>query len=381
MVNSTCFAVSCVHLEIGTWLVSTSLSLRWHAVHVCPVWNKELLYMGGLLARIAYELEMGNVRALWAGASESTGGIRATPEADLRSWLQGRSLHALRFFTFHPSTPSAVVSNLLEAAFFGSSLAGSFPVISTAGVLDARQVRLFNPAYAGFLKELPFLPEDVAENARLMVDVLRAKGMIKSVTVTDVLAELRSRSLTQSEMVECLKWRINLDTQGILPAYLIELKREFLEAAIFTVTNEKGGERVIPLSTIKTVLIPRNATAFIPTDGPLPDHTVPFSLSRQLKADVLPLLLGWSELTVPIWLEYLLSHNVQDSDPELDMTKSAMWAEKVLNILARAWPSLSKEHQVHVVALLKNKTCIPTKFGMKVPEEAYFLNAKSVHVA
>ncbi|KAF8581823.1 hypothetical protein K439DRAFT_1513339 [Ramaria rubella] len=339
------------------------------------IWNKELLYVCGLLARVAYELELANVRNLWTGASETPVGAATGPQSELREWLQNRCLHALRFFAFHPSTPSAVVSNLIEAAFFASSLDGSFPIISTAGVLDARNVRAFDPVYAGFLKELPVLPLEVATNAKLMTDTLRARGMIKEVTFTDVLTELRSRPLSETEMVECLKWRIALNTDGIRPAYLAELRREFLEAAIFTRASSKAAEQVVPLSTIQTVLISRNAASAIPINGPLPDHTLPIPISRQLKSDALPTMFGWTELTIPIWLENLVSPAVRNSDPEQDMTKSAAWAETVLGVLARSWLSLPKEHQAHVVALLKDKTCIPTKFGMKLPEESYFLNA------
>ncbi|KAF8523641.1 hypothetical protein JB92DRAFT_3140729 [Gautieria morchelliformis] len=342
------------------------------------IWNKELLYVGGLLARTAYEVELANIRALWVGASEGIGKTRAGPDPDLRIWLQGRCLHALRFFAFHASTPSPVVANLLQAAFFSSSLDGSFPILSTQGVLDARNVRAFDPAYAGFLKELPVLPLDIGADAKSMTETLRTKGMIQDVTFKDVLAELRSRALSETEMLECLKWRITLNTDGIHSPYLVELRREFLEAGIFTistVSSENAVERVVPLSSIKTVHIPRNATAAIPTEGPLPDHTLPLSLSRLLKAEALSSVFGWSELTIPVWLAYLVSPSVESNSPDFDLTKSAVWAETVLNVLARSWPSLSRDHQAQVVQLLKSKQCIPTKFGMKLPEESYFLNA------
>ena len=336
------------------------------------------MYVGGLLARIAYELELANIHALWAGGSEGVGGVNTGPESELRDWLQSRCLHALRFFACHPSTPSPVVANLLQDAFFSSSLDGSFPIVSSMGVLDARSVRGFDPAYAGFLKTLPVLPLSISASAKSMIEALRARGMIQDVSFKDVLTELRSRSLLETEMLECLKWRINLNTDGIRPAYLTELRREFLDAAIFTTIREKGGERMVPLSLIETVLIPRNATATIPTDGPLPDHTLPFSLSRHLDPDALSSLFGWSELTLPVWLENLVSPVVQDGNPEFDLTKSAIWAETILNVLARSWSSLSRDHQAQVVQVLKTKTCIPTKFGMKLPEESYFSNAKYV---
>ncbi|KAF8513724.1 hypothetical protein BU17DRAFT_95084 [Hysterangium stoloniferum] len=336
------------------------------------VWNKELLYIGGLLSRVAYEMELSNVRNLWAGASVGKDAL----EQELREWLQKRCLHALRFFSFQASTPSPIVSNLVEAAFFSSSLDGSFPIISTVGVLDARDVRIFDPTYAGFIKSLPVIPQVVALSAQSMVDTLRGRGMLKEIAFTDVLTELRSRPLTEAEMIECLKWRVNLNTEGIRPTHLAELRREFLDAAVFSTTDGvKSEERLILLSSIKTVHIPRNATTAIPTDGPFPEHTLPYSISRQLKVETLSSLFGWTDLTIPMWLQHLLSLPIQNGDSKTDLTKDAIWAEKVLGVLARVWPSLSKEDQVDIVGLLRSTTCIPTKFGMKEPSQSYFLNA------
>lgn len=335
------------------------------------VWNKELLYISGVLCRVAYEVEMLNINSLWKGASE----VGGTPPSELRDWLQNRCLHALRFFSFYQSTPSAAVSSLIEAAFFGCSLDGSLSIISTTGIMDVRHVRIFDPAYSGFLKVLPVLPAEVASEAKLMVDILRGRSMLKEITFTDVLEELRSRALTESEMVECLKWRIALNTDGIRPQYLTELRREFLNAAIFITSDGVGGSRPVSLATTKTVHIPRNATAFLPSDGPFPEHTLPFSLSRQVKADALYNLFGWIDLTVSGWLENVVTSSVK---PEFDLAKSPEWAEKVLNVLSRAWQSLPKDQQTHIVALLQDKALIPTKQGMKKPRESYFLNAKCV---
>ena len=113
--------------------------------------------------------------------------------------------------------PSPVVAKLLQAAFFSSSLDGPFSIVSSMGVLDARNVRAFDPAYAGFLKALPVLPLDIAMNAKPMTEALGARGMIQDVTFRDVLTELRSRALSETEMVECLIWRTNLNTDGIQP--------------------------------------------------------------------------------------------------------------------------------------------------------------------
>ncbi|KIJ33557.1 hypothetical protein M422DRAFT_783144 [Sphaerobolus stellatus SS14] len=334
------------------------------------IWNKELLYVAGLLSRIAYEIEMQHIKKLWDASAEGQG----RPPRELQDWLNSRCLHALKFFSFHQSTPSAVVSQLTEAAFFNCSVDGSFSILSTAGVMDAKKIRRFDPAYSGFLKNIPVLADEIASNVGLMVDILRGRNMLRDISFVDVLQELRSRPLTEAEMTECLKWRIGLNTEGIRQQNLDQLRREFLEAAILSTTDEKGSDNLIPLSIIKTYHIPRNATAFLPTDVPFPLHTLPVTLSKQLKADAFYKLFGWTDLTIPQWVENLVSPS-SPLPPHLDLTKDAEWAERFLNVLARAWPSLSKEQQAQVVALLQNRTCVPTKLGMKLPKEAYFLNA------
>lgn len=335
------------------------------------VWNKELLWIGGLLSRVAYEVELLHIETLWNGSTEGTSKL----DDELRNWLQGRCLHALKFFSFRPSTPSAAVSNLLESAFFSCSSDGYLPILSTAGVKDSRNVRSFDPVYAGFLKELAVIPKEVAQHAPSIIASLRGRGMLKDISFTDVLDELRVRPLPEADMVECLKWRIDLDTEGINPQLLAQLRREFLGAAILIITDESHNERLIPLSNIQTVHIPRNATAMIPLDVPMPAHTLPFSVSKLVKAEALIPMFRWTELIIPMWTENLFSEALLKGNREFNMTLSPTFAEKVLNVLSRAWGSLPKDHQVQIVAILHDKACIPTKFGMKLPKESYFQNA------
>ena len=163
--------------------------------------------MGGYLARTAYELEMDQVRTRWKGASAAT----ALPNEDLQKWLRSRALHALKFFTFFPSTPSERVSVLLEQSFFacaivrgfgflGASSPPAFPFMSTIGVHNAVDVRMPNEAFSGFLKNLPLVPAEILGDAKKMVDALRERGMLKDINFADVTAELASRPLTEPEV-------------------------------------------------------------------------------------------------------------------------------------------------------------------------------------
>ncbi|KAG8684005.1 hypothetical protein FRC08_013955, partial [Ceratobasidium sp. 394] len=131
-------------------------------------WNKELLYVGGFLARVVYELELNNISEMWSGAM-SGGSTEDETAKTTKNWLQSRCLHALLFFIFHPTTPSIVVSEHFRGAFFAAGATPNhvFPIISTLGVRSARDVRVYNSAFTGFLKNTPMLPPEVAREGKL----------------------------------------------------------------------------------------------------------------------------------------------------------------------------------------------------------------------
>ena len=57
-----------------------------------------------------------------------------------------------------------------------------------------------------------------------------------------------------------------------------------------------------------------------------------------------------------------------------DLEASPSFAEKVHMILARSLNNTSPNDKDSIRQLLVRKKCIPTKFGMKIPDEAYFQN-------
>lgn len=151
---------------------------------------------------------MENIAALWAAVDDGQ------PKAldvisDVKTFLRERALHALKFYTFHASTPSPQVSIILEEAFFTCIAQPSFaflsaqqsahqlPMISTVGIRGASDVRMPNPVFSEFLKQLPVIPDDVVNGAKPMVEALRTRGMIKEITFGDVLQELRARPLQE----------------------------------------------------------------------------------------------------------------------------------------------------------------------------------------
>jgi hypothetical protein len=328
------------------------------------VWNKELLFVGGFLARATYEIEMTRLKDLCNGAK--------LPEAgsEIADMLIQQSLHCLKFFTFHRSSPSQDVSSLLEAAFFSCADTNKFPLYSTVGIRSASEIRLPDSTFTEFLKNLPTVPQSLMDGARPMITALQNRGLIKTITFDDVLNELRSRPLSSTEMVACLKWWVGLHKSGT-NTNLVPIRRELVNAAVLVVDAGKPMERIIPLNIIKTFLTTRSC---IPADGPFPDHLLPFEISKGFSSDALNNSLEWTELTVLQWLEHVCSPEARTANAEFDLTMSAPWAERVINCLSRAWPSTNSAMKTSIVQLLSEITCIPTSGGLKKPKEAYFAN-------
>lgn len=271
----------------------------------------------------------------------------------------------------------------MEEAFFACAANGTFtllssphpfPIISTAGVRSASDVRIPDPTFSGFLKQLPMLPSEVLEGAHAMVQTLRLRGMIKNITFVDVLSELRARPLSEAELVACFKWWVSVQGQG-QPDELRRVRTELINAAVVCI-GEAGTatERIVPISSIQSFINTRGMGAVIPTDGPLPSTILPLSISKNFDPQELCTVFPWKEFTVVEWMK----HIVDASEPkalEFDILQSPPWAERVLHVLSRTWQSLNKASQDEVVALLRGRACVPTSAGMKVPEESYFQSA------
>ena len=305
---------------------------------------------------------------MWEGAA-AVKGPSEIPDSEVQAWLRGRALHALKFFTFNPSTPSPVVSNSMEAAFFACAATHPFSIISSEGVRSANQVRIPDPEFSGFLKRLPVISDDIVNGAKTMIAALRSRGMIKNITFVDVLNELRLRPLSEAETIACLKWWIGVAKQGNNPN-LLQGRSQLLDALVVSITGPP--EKIMKLSDGQTFLNSRAGGAAIPTEGPLPSTLLPTSITRSFDPNVLVSVFPWKQLSIVDWLRHATDPKVAGVNAEFDITQSAPWAERVLSVLARAWPNLAKNAQEDVIQILSLKPCIPTSTGMKKPDQAYF---------
>lgn len=322
-------------------------------------WNKELLWVGGYLSRLIYELEMADLASKWA----------ATPRTDAagRDKILARGLHVLRFFSFRPTTPSATVGSEMESAFFSCShYPQTLPIISTGGILTVDKVRIPNATLLEFVPDISVVTPSTMSDAPRMVGRLRERNLLREIVFEDVVMQLNARPLTEKEMMAALTWWQSIANAD---AYNPQVRNRLLQAAILITDQNK----VIPLGGVKTYVNPQSSS--IPTDMPLPPDTIPYSVTKQLKSGTMNQIFGWAELTVPGYISFLTHPpmtGAKGSDPDTDMCVSPVFAERVLTMLGRAWQNMNAQRQAEVVQLLKDVACIPTRAGFKKPNESYF---------
>jgi hypothetical protein len=227
----------------------------------------------------------------------------------------------------------------METAFFACATTHPFSLISSDGVQNTIQIRSPDPEISGFIKRLPVIPEDIVNGAKVMIAVLRSRGMIKEITFVDVLNELRLRPLSETETILCLNWWIFVAKQGDTSKRL-EQRSQLLDALVVSITGPP--KKIMKLSDARTFSNSRTDDAIIPADGPLPCTLLPTNITSSFDPDLLASVFPWKQLSIVDWLRHVTDWKVAVANAEFDVTRCARWAERVLSVLAQAWPFLEK---------------------------------------
>lgn len=321
-------------------------------------WNRQLLWVAGYLCRLIYELEMQGIADEWVKTSK-------TDDLGL-SRLTARALHVIKFFNFRPTTPSTVVGQEMEASFYGCSKNNQlFPILSEQGVQPVKDVRMPQASISKFLPELPVISSAVLDQAIRLTGRLHAQRLLVDISYDDVVKQLGKRPLTQEEAVDCLKW---WEDMASIEGFNLSLRNRLLDAAI--VLRDDG--KILPLSMVQTFIRPHSGT--ISPDMPIPQHTIPYSITKNLRANSINRIFGWTELNLLQYISFLTNSPMSKpaTDPSTDIRSSPEFSEKVLTMLGRSWPNLPSNIQSAIILELKDVECIPTKMGMKKTRETYF---------
>ncbi|KAE8446634.1 hypothetical protein EG329_011827 [Mollisiaceae sp. DMI_Dod_QoI] len=338
---------------------SIDLNARW-----VRTWNQEMLRCAGIMARLAFMNEMGDLSEDIKRAAQRAGHGNKVTKEEIDQFMP-RALHILNTFAFKESTPSGNVRHLIEEAFWIANKNPNIETFSSRGVLSSTQVRLAAEDLSGFVEGIPVVPEPLVNDP--FVKKLVEYGLISEITISDVKKELSAKALNKDQLIQFIGWAGRKAVTGDIDAPTIQ---SLMEVAVATTSNTEGSGDVIALGAITNYLNVHR----IPAEVPIPPTCIPFEFTRSSEVHALQAL-GWESLEIVPWLRFLVetNHNRQD---EQNFTKNVAFAASILQILSKGWDSLSPKSKDTVTALLQPVAIVPTKAGIKKPSEAYLANVK-----
>lgn len=330
-------------------------------------WNLEMLRAVGVVCRIAWSAEMSTIKSkIAAKLPPSRSKIRKEDIVDVLP----EAIHTANQFVFRESTPSSLLGQTIEDAFWMCNKNASIEILSTCGVIPSHQTRIA-PKDLSFMDSIPALPDEFVNNSKEFVERLTSFGLVTEITVSDIKRELESSTLRSSQIVEFLTWLGRKTVSGQLDRLSVQ---SLLRVAVANDEDKEGqSTRLIIFADITSFLNPQR----IPTDLPVPSLVMPFQYTKALSRQELEAL-GWVELHIVPWLLWLVNkagdRGILGADQ--DITQTPAFAGQILPVLSKSWETLSPSGKQTVVNALQNQTVIPTKLGMKQPGQTYFASVR-----
>ncbi|PKS07938.1 hypothetical protein jhhlp_006550 [Lomentospora prolificans] len=325
-------------------------------------WNIEMLRAAGIMTRISFADDMERL-AQRVKDSIPKGGKLTSKEV---AQHLPEAMHIFKTYTFDDSTPSQKVGAYIDEAFWMAYKDVKFNIYSTRGVEISTKVRIPSEELGRFIDGLPVVPKEMIDTTfyKKLIDY----GVITSITLQDIRDELSAKAMTKSQLTAFIKWASKMALNNSLDR---PTARSLIDVAVATVEGENGDQGgVVALGSINNFL----GVNKIPPTLPIPPDTLPFSLTSHCTAQELAAL-GWTSLDILPWVEFLIRTAEQRPD-NLNMSKSADFSKQILVVIGKNWDQLSPTSKDGIVSLLRQFTVIPTKFGMRKPEESFFPSVK-----
>jgi len=344
---------------------SIDLNAKW-----VRTWNMEMLRAAGIVCRIVWSSEMGELRQRITNQANGSSKIRMD---QVQPFLQ-EGITVFKNFTFKESTPSPKTGELLEDAFWRSGKKPSIDVLSSCGVLPTHQVRIA-PKDLSFVEGVPVLPEKLVEEAKPFVNKLVEYGLVTEVTVSDIREALEANALTGQQLSEFLEWLVKNAAKGQLDSQVVS------NLLSITVANEDPAGLIGDGSSGKLLMLGNieyfHSPSRIPPSFPVPETVMPLKYTSSYSKHDLESL-GWQELQIVPWMRWLITESKSRSllREDQDLTASPVFSQQVFALLSKQWDSMSQSSKQTLVELLSPHSVVPTKFGMKKPGDAYFPNVK-----
>ncbi|KAL6402267.1 hypothetical protein AUP68_14737 [Ilyonectria robusta] len=332
------------------------LNARW-----VRTWNVEILRAAGIITRLAFSNEMSDLSSRVKQATDKNG--RITP-AVINKFMP-EALHILKTFTFGDSTPSGQVGQIIEEAFWICFKKATIEMYSSGGVLQTSQVRIASDEMSKFVDSIPVIPKELKDIpfVRKIIDY----GLVTHITVTDVKQELEAKAMNRVQLMNFISWAGKKSLSGELDP---PSRSALLEVAVGTMSDDGEQGEIIALGSIQYHLSMNK----IPAHMPIPPTTIPQALTANSNVPELQAL-GWEPLEVLPWLRFLLETSNSRSE-ETSLTRSPTFAAQVLLVLSKNWDNIGNIPRASVVSLLRANTVMPTKLGMKKPEDSFFPSVK-----
>lgn len=327
-------------------------------------WNFEMLRAAGIVCRVAWSAEMASIKSkiLSRRGQSRSSKIRM----DDIKYVIPEAIHTANQFTFRESTPSSVLGQTIEDAFWMCNKEASIELLSTCGVIPSHQVRIA-PKELSFMDSIPALPDEFVVKARDFVKKLTDFGLVTDITVSDIKRELEASTLRSAQVTEFLTWIGQKAVSGQLDTFSVQ---SLLHVAVANDEDVDGiPSKLIVFANIDGFLNPQR----IPAELPLPPSVIPFKFTKTLSKPELEAL-GWRELHTVPWIRWIVNNagNRTVLSLEQDITQTPSFSAQVLPVLSKQWEGLSQSSKQTLVGLLQPRTVIPTKLGMKRPTETYF---------
>ncbi|KAL4793525.1 hypothetical protein BDV19DRAFT_366610 [Aspergillus venezuelensis] len=327
-------------------------------------WNMEMLRAAGIVCRIAWAAEMATIQYRIQSAKDPSKQSKIRKEDIVQSLPE--AVHTANQFVFRESTPSSLLGQTMEDAFWTCNKHASIEVLSTCGVVQNHKVRVAAKDLT-FIDTIPVLPDEFVEGSKDFVKKLMMLGLVTEITVSDIKRELETSPLRSSQITSFLGWLGRRAVSGQLDLYSV---KSILNAAVASTEDEDGNATgVIVFSQVSLYLNPQRILA----DLPLPPTVMPFKYTKSMAKRELDSF-DWQELQIVPWLSWLVSNAGSRTVLPLtqDITQTSAFAAQVLPVISKQWESLGQSSKQDVIDQLKSHTIIPTRVGMRRPGETYF---------
>jgi hypothetical protein len=315
------------------------------------IWNTEYLSMCGMVCRVVFDLEMNTISTLLEHMEMDDKRYLTLISSD---WFYRKVAHNLRSFFFRPSTPYPIVGQTVQSAFVKAT-DKPLLMISSNGKLEPINVLRLPPldSMGLFIKTIPTIPFKFKEMCPEVVQFYQTSGLLKNISIDDVLLEISSRALNKVEMVGFFEYWIGMVKMGNITdknmgtlqknlTYVSDLSTTVSLSKMFFISNQK----------------------IVPNTLPLPSTCIPNELTKSItKSDLELAFWGWRELDIITWAQFIVQHQ--------DFVTDVKFTESVMLTFSRHYSNMSKEQHQILISILSVKSCIPTQNGMKLPTQAY----------